>query len=254
MSKFLTQFEKFWEQLTNKLELSDEIKAVMLSAWQQIEWPVMTTGSSSVASPSVTTASSSKPATAYTQFMRLKISEMKSDTSMTGTERVKKIREEWKTMSADKKKSFSAQSEGSRGSSTVTKKSSKSPVVSSTEKKTRKPTGYNWFMKAMMAHLKEKSFPADKRMAEIARVWKTYGDDVKLEWKNAALNDKQLSLSFDGDKVNDDDGESVEADDEIVAGDVSEEEEEEEEELTAPQKNPPKDTAKNPGKSKTPSK
>ena len=56
------------------------------------------------------------------------------------------------------------------------------------QKKPRKLTGYNVFMKDKMLELKENNIPSSDRMTKVSTMWKSLDDSEKVIWKNKAEN------------------------------------------------------------------
>ena len=61
-------------------------------------------------------------------------------------------------------------------------------------KKPRKKTGYNIFIKEKMPDMKE--FAPKERFRELGKIWKSYSEDEKMEWKEKAnvINDQEVPV------------------------------------------------------------
>lgn len=196
MATYLTQFEKFWNSLSNELELPDGTKAIMLKAWSQITWPTTTISPTQV----VSTTGTAKGKTGYSLFMQNQLAELKKDPSVSGPERMKKVVAAWKSLTTEQKKDWSNQA---AGSSTVVGTVS-TVSAPTTTKAARKPSGYNLFMKNKMPEVKA-SVSADQRMSTIGAMWKALNETQKAAWKAAAVNGTEPPI--DEPSADDDEGE-----------------------------------------------
>ena len=57
-------------------------------------------------------------------------------------------------------------------------------------------TGYNLYMKATMAELKEQKVPSNERMSRIGASWKALGVDGQQEWKEKAALEYPVTVTI----------------------------------------------------------
>jgi len=195
---FETQFKQFWGLLTTELELPEGTEEIIHKAWKKIVWNNVKAGTTA---PSITPIDGAEVGvdeevkkvtrlTGYNIFMKETLIELKKDNSMAGTERTREVARRWKEMTLEEKKIWNTKGVSTAvdgPKSVATGPTQKSKIKSPTkEKKTRKPSGYNIFMKEKMAELKQNAFPSDQRMTQIGAMWKALSDVEKQKWKDTA--------------------------------------------------------------------
>jgi hypothetical protein len=107
-------FEAFWSKMSAEVEFDNGVKAVIKDCMKTAGFDV-TSGSISHSVPTPTSKKKStkepiakeKVPSSWIMYLREKTEEMKADSSMTGSERRKRIGEMWKALGKDGQKSWS---------------------------------------------------------------------------------------------------------------------------------------------------
>jgi hypothetical protein len=191
MTTFAAQFTQFYEILGKLVDLPDGTKDVFIQAWNQITWPSTTTQAAASTSAVSVKPKGTGRINGYNLYMREQLVELKKDTSIAGSDRMKKVAEMWKLLTPEQKKEWTAKVSAlpAAASATVASTSTKKKSPTETkEKTTRKPSGYNLFMKSQMSVLKAQGVESSQRMTQIGSLWKGLSDDQKKLWKDAAAN------------------------------------------------------------------
>jgi hypothetical protein len=80
-----------------------------------------------------------------------------------------------------------------KGQKTIVVKESDSSTTAAP--KTKKLTGYNLFMRAKMAELKEAEVPSTQRMTEVSKAWKALTEADKEMWKKKAAEEAPVEVA-----------------------------------------------------------
>lgn len=189
MTQFNALFEQFWENIVKDDRLGIEPKDLVSTkeyfseVWGCVKWP------QSVATTSVVaierTGTTHKMTTGYQLFSREEREVLLKDSTLSGSERTKRIIAKWKQLSDEDKKVWSDKAKttpSASASSDDAPDDKKKPVKS--EKKPHKVSGYNLFIREKTIELKASGVPYD--MIQVAAQWSSLTFEQKKEWNDKA--------------------------------------------------------------------
>jgi len=188
-----TKFASFWQSLTEKFELPEDLKpnfyeALKTAGYYNQPTVLMTAGAQVTEKPK-------KKLSGYNLFMREKSAELKSS-GADSSERMKQVAGYWKQLTevekAEWKEKASNLDETGSVSSVASTPSNRSVVATPTTKSTkakkdkepRALTGYQYYVQCTMPEvLKDDSLKGKERMKKIAEMWGGLAPSEKEEFK-----------------------------------------------------------------------
>ena len=178
-------FNRFWDNWSKatSFELPEdsltELKTEMLKAFATTfpQGPV----TARPAPAPVPAPVGARRVTGYNLFMRATMATLKEEGVASG-ERLKEVGARWKLLDEAGKAEWNAQA---KADAPVAMAGAPVPA-SRAPAGARRPTGYNLFMKATMATLKEEGMAAGERLKEVGARWKALDEAGKAEWNALA--------------------------------------------------------------------
>lgn len=171
-----TKFEVFWQMLNEKMDFSGEqeetTKSFMLEALEKAGL----TGNVQ-AGPVV---SSGKHISGWNLYMKNRMATLK-DQIKSGSERLKTIGAEWKTLTKEEQTVWNARAKG-----VPVETGAGAPAPAPAGKKIGHVSGWNLYMKDRMAALKEEIKSGSERLKTIGTEWKAMTKEQQAEWNAKA--------------------------------------------------------------------
>jgi len=123
--------------------------------------------------------------TGYNLFMRATMATLKEEGVASG-ERLKEVGARWKLLDEAGKAEWNAQAKADAPVAMAVPRAGAPVPAARAPAGARRPTGYNLFMRATMATLKEEGMAAGERLKEVGARWKALDEAGKAEWNAQA--------------------------------------------------------------------